>query len=64
MLTVRKKYAFRLLAILLAAGIAWYFSSTGKIPLVSLNPTNFDAFRMAFNRDAHDTRAVLLLSPT
>lgn len=61
---VRKKYAFGLLAIFLAAGIGWYFSSTGNIPLVSLNPTNFEAFRMAFNGDAQDTHAVLLLSPT
>lgn len=61
---VRKKNAFWLLMILLGAGIGWYFSSTGNIPLVSLNPTNFDAFKMAFNGDANDTRAVLLLSPT
>jgi hypothetical protein len=61
---VRKKHALWLLAILLVAGIGWYFSSTGSIPLVLLNPTNFDAFSVAFNGDAHDTRAVLLLSPT
>jgi len=61
---VRKKHAFGLLALLLVAGIGWYFSSAGNIPLVSLNPTNFDAFSAAFNGDAHDTRAVLLLSPT
>jgi hypothetical protein len=61
---VRKKHAFWLLAIFLVAGIGWYFSSTGNIPLVSLSPTNFDAFRMAFDGVAHDTRAVLLLSPT
>ena len=61
---VRKKHASWLLAILLVAGIGWYFSSTGNIPLVSLNPTNFDEFSVAFNGDAHDTRAVLLLSPT
>jgi hypothetical protein len=62
---VRKKHALWLLAaILLVAGIGWYFSSTGNIPLVSLNPTNFDAFTMAFNGSAHDTGAVLLLSPT
>lgn len=61
---VRKKHAFGLLAIFLAAGIGWYFSSTGNIPLVSLNPMNFEGFRMAFNGDAQDTRAVLLLSPT
>jgi hypothetical protein len=61
---VRKKQALWLLAILLVAGIGWYFSSTGNIPLVSLNPTNFDTFRMAFDGHARDTRAVLLLSPT
>jgi hypothetical protein len=61
---VRKKHAFWLLAIVLVAGIGWYFSGTGSIPLVSLNPRNFDEFRMAFNGDAHATRAVLLLSPT
>ena len=61
---VRKKHALWLLALLLVAGIGWYFSSTGNIPLVSLNPTNFEAFSVAFNGDAHDTRAVLLLSPT
>ena len=62
---VRKKPALWLLAaILLVAGIGWYFSRTGNIPLVSLNPINFDAFSVAFNGDAHDTHAVLLLSPT
>jgi hypothetical protein len=61
---VRKKPALWLLAVLLVAGIGWYFSSTGNIPLVSLNPAHFDAFSVAFNGDAHDTRAVLLLSPT
>jgi hypothetical protein len=61
---VRKKPALWLLAVLLVAGIGWYFSSTGNIPLVLLNPTNFEAFSAAFNGDAHDTRAVLLLSPT
>jgi hypothetical protein len=63
-LPVKKKHAFGLLAIVFAAGMGWYFWCTGSIPLVSLNPTNFDEFRMAFNGDAHDTRAVLLLSPT
>jgi hypothetical protein len=61
---VRKKYVFWLLAILLVAAIGWYFSSAGNTPLVSLSPTNFDAFRMAFDGDAHEARAVLLLSPT
>jgi hypothetical protein len=61
---VRKKPALWLLALLLVVAIGWYFSSTGNIPLVSLNPTNFEAFSVAFNGDAHDTRAVLLLSPT
>ncbi len=61
---VRKKYAFWLLAILVAAGISWYFSSEENIPLVSLNSTNSDAFKMAFNGNAHNTLAVLLLSPT
>ena len=60
----RKKYAFGLIAIVLTAGIAWYFWGTGSVPLVSLNPSNFDEFRNAFNEDARPTRAVLLLSPT
>ena len=59
----RKKYAFGLIVVVLAAGIAWYFWGTGSIPLVSLNPSNFDEFRSAFN-DARAARAVLLLSPT
>ncbi len=61
---IRKKYAFWLSAIVLAAAIAWYFWGTGSVPLVSLNPSNFDEFRNAFNEDARTTRAVLLLSPT
>ena len=60
----RKEYAFGLIAIVLMAGIAWYFWGTGNVPLVSLNPSNFDEFRSAFNDDARATRAVLLLSPT
>jgi hypothetical protein len=60
----RKKYAFGLIAIVLTAGIAWYFWGTGSAPLVSLNPSNFDKFRSDFNDDARATRAVLLLSPT
>jgi hypothetical protein len=60
----RKKYAFGLIAIVLTAGIAWYFWGTASAPLVSLNPSNFDEFRSDFNDDARATRAVLLLSPT
>jgi hypothetical protein len=60
----RKKYAFGLIAIVLTAGIAWYFWGTGSVPLVSLNPNNFDQFGNVFNEDARATRAVLLLSPT
>jgi len=60
----RKKYAFGLIAIVLMAGIAWYFWGMGSVPLVSLNSSNFYEFRNAFNDDAHATRAVLLLSPT
>ena len=60
----RKKYAFGLIAIVLTAGIAWYFWGTGSVPLVSLNPSNFDEFRSAFNENARATRSVLLLSPT
>jgi hypothetical protein len=60
----RKKYAFGLIAIILTAAIAWYFWGTGSVPLVLLNPTNFDEFRSVFNDDARATRAVLLLSPT
>ena len=64
MSTERKKYALGLIAIVLTAGIAWYFWGTGSVPLVSLNPSNFDEFRIAFDGDAKNTRAVLLLSPT
>ena len=61
---VRKRYAFGLIAIVLAAVIAWYFLGAGSPPLVSLNASNFEQFGNAFNDDAHSTRAVLLLSPT
>jgi hypothetical protein len=60
----RRKYAFGLIATALTAAVAWYFWGTGSVPLVSLNPNNFDEFRNAFNQDARATRAVLLLSPT
>ena len=60
----RKKYAFGLIAVVLMAGIAWYFWGTGSVPLVSLNASNFEEFRNAFNDDVGATRAVLLLSPT
>jgi hypothetical protein len=61
---VRKKHALWLLAILLVAGIAWYFWGTGSVPLVSLNTTNVEQFGNAFNGDPGATRAVVLLSPT
>jgi hypothetical protein len=60
----RKKYAFGLIAVVLTAGMAWYFWGTGSVPLVSLNASNFEEFRNAFNGDPGATRAVLLLSPT
>ena len=60
----RKKYAFGLIAVVLTAGIAWYFWGTGSVPLVSLNASNFEEFSNAFNGDPGATRAVLLLSPT
>ena len=60
----RKKYAFGLIAVVLTAGIAWYFWGTGSVPLVSLYASNFEEFRNAFNGDPGATRAVLLLSPT
>lgn len=61
---IQKKHVFWLLGIVLAAGIGWYFFGTGSTPLISLNSTNFEQFRSAFNGDAHAPRAVLLLSPT
>lgn len=64
MLPVRNKSALWLVAIILAAGMVWYFLGTGSTPLVSLHPNNFEQFKNAFNGDAHATRAVLLLSPT
>ena len=60
----RKKYAFGLIAVVLTAGMAWYFWGTGSVPLISLNASNFEEFRNAFNGDPGATRAVLLLSPT
>lgn len=60
----QKKYAFLLVAIVLAAAVAWYFSGTGSVPVLSLNPSNFEQFRNAFNVDSNTTRVVLLLSPT
>jgi hypothetical protein len=61
---VRKKYAFGLIAFVLAAAIAWYFWGTENVSLVSLNASNFEQFGNRFNGDARATRAVLLLSPT
>ena len=60
----RKKYAFGLIAIVLMTGVAWYFWGTGSVPLISLNASNFEEFRNAFNGDVGATRAVVLLSPT
>jgi hypothetical protein len=60
----RKKYTFGLIAIALTAGMVWYFWDTVSVPLVSLNPSNFEQFGNVFNEDARATRAVLLLSPT
>jgi len=61
---VRKKYVFGLIAIVLTAGVAWYWWGTGSVPFVSLNATNFEQFGNTFNGDPGATRAVLLLSPT
>lgn len=61
---VRKKYAFGLIAIVLAGAIAWYFWGTGSVPVISLNTSNLEQFGNAFNGAAGATRVVLLLSPT
>jgi len=61
---VRTKYALWLIALPFAAAIAWFFFGTGSVPLVSLNPGNFQQFRNAFNGGERAVRAVLLMSPT
>jgi hypothetical protein len=61
---VEKKYALWLVAVALAAGSGWYLWSPGKIPLVTLKQDNLELFRDAFNAEASQSRAVLLLSPT
>ncbi|MFZ0276142.1 MAG: hypothetical protein WA254_04910 [Candidatus Sulfotelmatobacter sp.] len=59
-----KKYALGLAAVALVAFIGWYFWGPGGVPLISLNQSNVDQFRQAFDGSAKDTRVVLLLSPT
>lgn len=66
------KTCLGILAVLVLTGLlalGWHFYAGGKVPagqspLVSLNPTNFDQLRTAFNAASGEVRIVLLLSPT
>jgi hypothetical protein len=57
------------LLVVLAFAVYWYYwvsprTPRGQPPLTSLNSSNFDLFKDAFNDAADRTRLVLLVSPT
>jgi hypothetical protein len=65
----RRTFGLLALLIVLAAAIAWYRSTPGETPagqppLVTLHSESLRRLRDDFNRDASQSRVIVLLSPT
>ena len=57
------------LVVLIAAVVAWARFAPGEVPagqppLVNIDAAALEGLRAEFNRDANETRLILLLSPT
>jgi len=57
------------LVVLIAAALAWYGFAPGEAPpgqppLVTIDATALEGLRAEFNRNANETRFIVLLSPT
>jgi hypothetical protein len=63
------KYVLRIVIVLLAVGMYWYYwgssrAPSGQPPLTSLTTSNLVTFQQVFNDAVDRMRLVLLLSPT
>ena len=65
----RRTFGVAGLVVLIAAVVAWYRFAPGDVPagqarLATIDAAALEGLRAEFNRDANETRLILLLSPT
>jgi hypothetical protein len=69
MKNTRRTFGVAGLVVLIAAAVAWYRFAPGEAPLgqpplVTIDATALEGLRAEFNRNANETRLIVLLSPT
>ena len=69
MKNARRTFGVAGLVVLIAAALAWYRFAPGEAPagqpsLVTIDAAALEALRAEFNRNANETRVIVLLSPT
>ncbi len=69
MKNTRRTFGVAGLVVLVAAALAWYRFAPGEAPpgqpsLVTIDATAVEELRAEFNRNANETRVIVLLSPT
>ena len=69
MKNTRRTFGVAGLVVLIAAAAAWYRLAPGEAPagqpaLVTIDATALEGLRAEFNRNAKETRVIVLLSPT
>ena len=69
MKNARRTFSVAGLVVLIAAAVAWYRFAPGEAPpgqppLVTIDATALEELRVEFNRNANETRVIVLLSPT
>ena len=69
MKNTRRTFGVAGLVVLIAAAVAWYRFAPGEAPpgqppLVTIDATALEELRVEFNRNANETRLIVLLSPT
>jgi len=69
MKNVRRTFGVAGLVVLMAAALAWYRFAPGEAPpgqppLVTIDAAGLEGLRAEFNRNANETRLIVLLSPT
>jgi hypothetical protein len=69
MKNTRRTFGVAGLVVLIAAAVAWSRFAPGEAPpgqppLVTIDATALEGLRAEFNRNANETRLIVLLSPT
>jgi hypothetical protein len=69
MKTIRRTFGVAGLVVLIAAVVAWHRLAPGEAPpgqppLVTIEAAALEELRAEFNRNANETRLIVLLSPT